>query len=218
MPVTENVTILFTDLVRSTEIASSVTPDVADKIRRDHFSTLRRAIAQTGGSEVKNTGDGLMVTFPTASAGLACSIAMQQGVYRHNRESRQPLLLRIGLSSGEATLEEGDYWGDSVIEAARCVRALQEDNSGSRSHPADRWSPSPIRLSTPRRAGAQRSTRASLDGRGHVGAAHGGRHRADRYSTAVPVGATTRSRCGWAPRGARSPRICIEAGNRWRRT
>ena len=55
---TENVTILFTDLVGSTELQSSVTPDVADELRRDHFTVLRRAIADSGGREVKNLGMG----------------------------------------------------------------------------------------------------------------------------------------------------------------
>ena len=84
---TENVTVLFTDLVGSTQLATSLTPDAADAVRREHFSTLRRAITETGGSEVKNTGDGLMVVFSTASAALACAVAMQQAVYRHNEAS-----------------------------------------------------------------------------------------------------------------------------------
>jgi class 3 adenylate cyclase/tetratricopeptide (TPR) repeat protein len=122
---TENVTVLFTDLVGSTQLATSLTPDAADAVRREHFSTLRRAITETGGSEVKNTGDGLMVVFSTASAALACAVAMQQAVYRHNEASGRALGLRIGLSSGEVTPDDGDYFGDSVIEAARlCASAL----------------------------------------------------------------------------------------------
>ncbi len=122
---TENVTVLFTDLVGSTQLATSLTPDVADAVRREHFSTLRRAITETRGSEVKNTGDGLMVVFSTASAALACAVAMQQAVHGHNEASGRNLGLRIGLSSGEVTPDDGDYFGDSVIEAARlCAFAL----------------------------------------------------------------------------------------------
>jgi class 3 adenylate cyclase len=46
------VTVLFTDLVGSTALQSSVAPDVADELRRDHFTVLRQAIAGTGGTEV----------------------------------------------------------------------------------------------------------------------------------------------------------------------
>ena len=124
MAVAENITVLFTDLVGSTELASSLTPDAADEVRRNHFSVLRKAIAAKGGTEVKNLGDGLMVVFPIASAGLACAVAMQQAVDRDNTGAGRPLGLRVGLSAGEATREADDYFGDPVIEAARlCARA-----------------------------------------------------------------------------------------------
>ena len=82
---TENVAILFTDIVGSTELSQRLSPEVADEVRRGHFSILRQAIAETGGTEVKNLGDGLMVVFSSASAALACAVAMQQGVERDNR-------------------------------------------------------------------------------------------------------------------------------------
>ena len=85
---TENVTVLFTDIVGSTPLGSSLAPDAADGLRREHFSILRQAVAEAGGTEVKNLGDGLMVVFATASAGLACAVGMQQSVERNNRARR----------------------------------------------------------------------------------------------------------------------------------
>ncbi len=120
----ENVTVLFTDLVGSTELASSLTPEAADSVRRSHFSQLRKAIALTGGTEVKNLGDGIMVVFPSSSAALSCAVGMQQAVDRQNRGGDRPLGLRIGLSTGEATHDGDDYFGDPVVESARlCARA-----------------------------------------------------------------------------------------------
>ncbi len=121
---TENVTVLFTDLVGSTALSSSLTQDAADELRREHFSILRQAIAESGGTEVKNLGDGLMVVFGAASAALACAVAMQQGVDADNRSRGRAMGLRIGLSAGEVSREEGaDYFGDPVVEAARlCAR------------------------------------------------------------------------------------------------
>ena len=116
---TENITVLFTDLVGSTELASSLTPEAGDEVRNKHFSALRQAIATSGGTEVKNLGDGLMVVFPAASAALACAVAMQQVVHHDNAGAYRPLGIRVGLSAGEATMEDGDYFGDPVIEAAR---------------------------------------------------------------------------------------------------
>ena len=111
MAVTENITVLFTDLVGSTQLASSLTPEAADELRRAHFSDLRRAVAGAGATEVKNLGDGLMVIVPSASAALACAIAMQQAVHRDNRQHARDLGLRVGLSGGDVTKEDGDYFG-----------------------------------------------------------------------------------------------------------
>lgn len=100
---TENITVLFTDLVGSTQLASSLTPDAGDELRRKHFSALRQAVATSGGTEVKNLGDGLMIVFPVASAALGCAVAMQQAVHRDNAVADRRLGIRVGLSAGEAT-------------------------------------------------------------------------------------------------------------------
>ena len=124
MAVTETITVLFTDLVGSTEISYAISPDASDDLLRAHFSVLRRAIASSGGVEVKGLGDGVMVVFRSTSAALACAVAMQQAVHRDNVGARHQLGLRIGLSGGEATFESNDYYGDPVIEAARlCAHA-----------------------------------------------------------------------------------------------
>ena len=107
---TENITVLFTDLVGSTKLASSLSQVAADELRRKHFSALRQAIATSGGNEVKNLGDGLMVVFPTASSALNCAVAMQQAVHRDNAGAALPLGLRVALSAGEVTKEEDDYF------------------------------------------------------------------------------------------------------------
>ena len=124
MAVTETITVLFTDLVGSTEISYAVSPDAADELLRGHFSLLRRAIADSGGVEVKGLGDGVMAVFRSTSAALSCAVAMQQAVQRDNVGASHQLGLRIGLSGGEATMESDDYYGDPVIEAARlCAHA-----------------------------------------------------------------------------------------------
>jgi class 3 adenylate cyclase/tetratricopeptide (TPR) repeat protein len=120
---TENVAILFTDVVGSTELSQRLSAEAADEVRRGHFSLLRQAITESGGTEVKNLGDGLMVVFGSASAALGCAVAMQQGVEQENRGSENPVGLRVGLSGGEVSREDDDYFGDRVVEAARlCAR------------------------------------------------------------------------------------------------
>ena len=115
MSTTENITVLFTDLVGSTELSASLSPEASDEVRRKHFSALRKAIATSGGTEVKNLGDGLMVVFPVASAALLCAVAMQQAVHADNATAERSLGLRVALSAGEATKEDGDYFGEPVV-------------------------------------------------------------------------------------------------------
>lgn len=120
----ELATIMFTDLVGSTQLESSVGPVRADELRDEHFGVLRDAVASSGGREVKNTGDGMMVAFSSASAAVKCAVLMQQLLERRYRNAEQALHVRIGMSAGEATVKDGDYFGMPSIEAARlCDKA-----------------------------------------------------------------------------------------------
>ena len=120
----ELATILLTDLVGSTRLATSVGPVRADELREEHFALLRDAITSCGGKEVKNTGDGLMIAFSSASAAVKCAAAMQQLFERRYRNAEQGLHVRIGLGAGESTVKDGDYFGMPSIEAARlCAQA-----------------------------------------------------------------------------------------------
>jgi class 3 adenylate cyclase len=74
---------------------------------------------------VKNLGDGLMVGFDATLPALSCAAAMQQAIDRHNRRSRVTLAIRIGISTGDVTVEENDYFGDAVVEAARLCAVAQ---------------------------------------------------------------------------------------------
>lgn len=118
------VTILFTDLVGSTELASDLGDVAADDLRRQHFVDLREAIAATGGTEVKTIGDAVMVSYKGATDALAGSVAMQRAVERRNRglEDRR-LEMRVGVSAGDATFEDGDWFGTPVVEASRLCNA-----------------------------------------------------------------------------------------------
>jgi class 3 adenylate cyclase len=120
----ELATILLTDLVGSTRLATSVGPVRADELREEHFGLLRQAIASTGGREVKNLGDGLMVAFGSASAAVSCAVAMQQFFERRYGQAEQRLHVRIGVGAGESTVKDGDYFGMPTVEAARlCAQA-----------------------------------------------------------------------------------------------
>jgi class 3 adenylate cyclase len=120
----ELATILVTDLVGSTRLATSVGPTRAGELREEHFELLREAIGAHEGKEGKNTGDGLMVAFASASAAVKCAVLMQQLFERRYRDAEDGLHIRIGLAAGESTVKDGDYFGMPSIESARlCAQA-----------------------------------------------------------------------------------------------
>ena len=116
---TGTVTVLFTDLVESTALLSRVGENRAEVLRREHFALLRDPIGTHGGHEVKNVGDGLMVVFDGVTAALACAVDMQRRIEFRNRQAPHELLIRVGVSHGEADIDDGDYFGVPVVEAAR---------------------------------------------------------------------------------------------------
>jgi class 3 adenylate cyclase len=119
------VTLLFTDLIGSTELLGELGDDEAERFRRVHFGLLRDVAAAHSGQEVKNLGDGLMVAFPSAVNALSCAVGIQQAVHRHNaRQGDERLKVRVGLSVGEPIRDEDDYFGTPVVVAKRlCDRA-----------------------------------------------------------------------------------------------
>ena len=95
----------------------------ADELRREHFGLLREVIAAHGGREVKNLGDGLMVVFDGVTAALDGAVAMQQAIA--GRRSDEPMTIRVGVASGDCDVDDGDYFGLPVVEAARLSAKAQ---------------------------------------------------------------------------------------------
>ena len=111
-------TVLFSDIVGSTVLLARLGERDWDDVRRQHFSVLREVLAEHEGAEVKNTGDGLMAVFGSAIDAVDCAIAMQQQALQV-LVGGSPVGVRIGISTGEATQDQGDWFGTPVVEAAR---------------------------------------------------------------------------------------------------
>src|SRR5213592_2345102 len=113
----QTVTILFTDLVSSTELLQRAGDERAQRIFKAHHRLLSDAVKAHGGHEVKWLGDGLMVAFDSARDAAQCAVAMQQASRRPAAGER--LQIRVGLHVGEAFKDESDYFGTSVVIARR---------------------------------------------------------------------------------------------------
>jgi hypothetical protein len=121
------VAVVVTDLVASTESRIRLGDQVVDQLRRGHDDALRAVTGRRGGQVVKGLGDGLLVTFSGTSEAVTAAVAMQQAIDRLNRRAAESLAMRVGISAGEVTWEDGDCFGVPVIEASRLCAAAEGD-------------------------------------------------------------------------------------------
>ena len=125
----ETWTVLFTDQVGSTAMRVQVGEEAFDGIRADLDARVEDALKAHGVVVSKSTGDGVMGGFTSTAAALQCAVAIQQAVAERNRTTSQgvaapeALALRIGISVGDAIVENGDLQGTAVVEAARLCDA-----------------------------------------------------------------------------------------------
>lgn len=115
----ETIGVLFTDLVGSTELSVRIGPGPSEVLRKEHFALLGGACATAGGREVKNLGDGLMLVFSSASRAVDAAVTAQQAIDARNRRSDLRFDVRMGIALGEVNAENGDYFGEPVVQAAR---------------------------------------------------------------------------------------------------
>jgi len=115
------VTILFTDVVGSTELTTSRGDEAAQEIMRAQRDLTRQQVEEHSGHEIKGLGDGFMVAFTTARQAAACAVGIQRALDEHNRHQSldEQVEVRIGLNTGEVIHEEEDLFGEAVNAAAR---------------------------------------------------------------------------------------------------
>lgn len=82
------VTVVFSDVVGSTSLATRLGDDEADRVRRSITDIEARAVAHGGGRVVKRLGDGMMAVFTSAAAAL--DVAVDRPKCRTHRESASP--------------------------------------------------------------------------------------------------------------------------------
>lgn len=114
------VTFLFTDLVDSTLLWEQQPAAMADAVAR-HDAVLRDVVSRCGGTVVKTAGDGLMVAFDDADAGVRAAVDGQRAL--RSGSWSVPLSARMGLCTGPAHETDGDYHGPVVNRAARVAAA-----------------------------------------------------------------------------------------------
>jgi len=122
-PVDATYTVMFTDLVDSTAQRTRLGDNLADELHLRHQAILSDVVARNHGTVVKSTGDGIMASFLGAADGINGAVESQQAIHAWNQGAPEPLAVRIGLSLGDARLEDDDLHGTPVVEAARLCAA-----------------------------------------------------------------------------------------------
>jgi class 3 adenylate cyclase len=115
------VTLLFADLVSSTEAAARIGDAAWRDLLSQHFEATRAELERFGGREVKTTGDGMLVTFDGSARAIQCAAAIRRIAREHG------LQLRIGVHVGEVEIVGDDVRGVTVHEAARIMAAASPD-------------------------------------------------------------------------------------------
>ncbi|MFL5827950.1 MAG: adenylate/guanylate cyclase domain-containing protein [Thermoleophilaceae bacterium] len=106
-------TVLFTDIVGSTEMAAELGDRRWRGLLEDHEVTAGRELMAHKGKLVKSTGDGLVATFDRPAAAIYCALSL------HDCLSREGMQIRAGLHTGEIELMGQDVGGMAVHIAAR---------------------------------------------------------------------------------------------------
>jgi class 3 adenylate cyclase len=109
------VTILFTDIVGSTQQASAAGDQRWGAVLDSHDSVVRRQLERYRGQEIKSTGDGFLATFDGPGRAIACARAVIDGL------RRQGIEIRAGLHTGEVERRGADIGGLAVHIAARVM-------------------------------------------------------------------------------------------------
>ncbi len=114
-------TVMFTDIVRSTERAAEMGDLRWRALLSDYYGAVRKELTVFRGREVNTAGDGLFATFDGPNRAIRCACSV--------RDRLRPLGLQVrsGLHTGECELIGDDVGGIAVHIAARVAASAEPD-------------------------------------------------------------------------------------------
>jgi class 3 adenylate cyclase len=117
-------TVLFVDIVRSTEKAARLGDRRWNEVLNHYYAALRTEVRASRGKEVTTTGDGILATFdgrPGATRAIRCAGAIRKAVRTLG------LQIRTGLHAGECELVEESVRGIAVHIGQRVMAKAGAD-------------------------------------------------------------------------------------------
>jgi class 3 adenylate cyclase len=131
-----HLTVLFCDLVGSTEIAAQIDPEEWREVVAGYHRTAAEAITRFGGHVAKYLGDGVMAFFGypeahdnDAERATRAGLALLDAIIKINQDAMRPKLsARVGIDSGAVVVgasagQSADVFGDAPNIAARVQAA-----------------------------------------------------------------------------------------------
>jgi class 3 adenylate cyclase len=113
VPDTVLATVLFTDIVGSTERAAALGDRAWRELMHEHHILVRRELARFRGKELDTAGDGFFAIFDGPARAISCARAIVEAV------GELDLTLRAGVHTGECELQDGKVAGIAVNIGAR---------------------------------------------------------------------------------------------------
>jgi class 3 adenylate cyclase len=119
VPDTVLATVLFTDIVGSTERAAELGDRAWRELLERHHALVRRELSRFRGEERDTAGDGFFVTFDGPARAIRCAQAVVEGMQGIGLE------VRAGVHTGECELHDGKVAGLAVSIGARVAAAAR---------------------------------------------------------------------------------------------
>jgi class 3 adenylate cyclase len=114
-------TVLFTDIVRSTEHAAELGDRSWTALLDEHHTLVRAELERFRGNEIRTVGDGVLATFDGPARAIRCACAIRDAVHRLGIE------IRAGLHTGEIELSQTGIEGLAVHLGARIAALAARD-------------------------------------------------------------------------------------------
>jgi class 3 adenylate cyclase/alpha-beta hydrolase superfamily lysophospholipase len=106
-------TLMFTDIVGSTERAAELGDQRWRDLLDDHYRRIRQEVDRFGGREIRTLGDGFLATFDGPARAIRCGCEIATDVHRSG------IATRVGVHTGEVERLDGDLAGLAVHIGAR---------------------------------------------------------------------------------------------------
>jgi len=106
-------TVLFTDIVGSTELLAEVGDRAWRDLLQQHHAVVRRQLARYAGREIDTAGDGFFASFDGPARAIRCACAISESV------GELGVRVRAGLHTGECEVVDGKVGGIAVHIGAR---------------------------------------------------------------------------------------------------